>query len=59
MHLLLSADPDLIYSLVNRLVSSKEGDALYTLNQALSQEESFIDKAYEITMATTGNDSCD
>ncbi|PKY91422.1 ATP-binding protein [Aerococcus christensenii] len=59
VHLLLSADPDLIYSLVNRLVSSKEGDALYTLNQALSQEESFIDKAYEITMATTGNDSCD
>ena len=50
--LFLLADPDLIYSLVTRLMQAEAGSALEELRAGLSEDERFIDKAYAITMAS-------
>nr|MDK8213792.1 ATP-binding protein [Enterococcus faecalis] len=43
--LFLLADPDLIYSLVTRLMQAEAGSALEELRAGLSEDDRFIDKA--------------
>lgn len=51
--LFLKTEPDQVYALINKLTAAEAGSALKQLNDALYQNDAFIDKAYDVTMSIT------
>ncbi|KAA9301947.1 MULTISPECIES: AAA family ATPase [Aerococcus] len=55
LDLFLATEADEVYSLVKRLNEAAADSAMGRLNEALSQFEAYVDRAFEITMAVSKN----
>lgn len=53
--LFVISEPDEIYILVKRMHDADENDGLTKLNKALNQQDAFVEKTFDITMAVNTN----
>lgn len=53
--LFVISEPDEIYILVRRMHDADENDGLTKLNKALNQQDAFVEKTFDITMAVNTN----